>query len=112
MRTFFIWLTGILASAIVGGGVGDYLQPYGSGGFWGVLFGAFAFSCARLWLAEKKVKVTSNAQADMMCQAMILAAKNLGAKSPREAAEISRGGAFTDIEWQRHRGPWEQNWSA
>jgi hypothetical protein len=54
VRTFFIWLTGILASAIVGGGVGDYLQPYGSGGFWGILFGAFAFTCARLWLAEKK----------------------------------------------------------
>jgi hypothetical protein len=111
MRTFFIWATGILASAIICGGIGDYLQPYGAGGFWGILFGPLAFTCVRLWLAEKR-KPPAPSRADTMCQAMILAAKNLGAKSPREAAEISRGSTFTDVEWQQHRVPWEQNWSA
>jgi len=49
--------TGILASAIVGGGIGDYLQPYCFGGFWGVLFGGFAFTCARLWLVAKALRI-------------------------------------------------------
>jgi hypothetical protein len=56
MRTFGIWVFGLLASAIVGGLVGDRLYTgYGSdGGFFGVLAGMFAFACARLWLGQSR----------------------------------------------------------
>ena len=54
MRTFFIWLTGILFFMIVGGGVGDWANPYAGGAFWGALAGAMAFTCARLWLAPAR----------------------------------------------------------
>jgi len=52
VRTFGIWLFGLLASAIIGGIVGTKLEiGYGSdGGFWGALAGMLAFACTRLWL--------------------------------------------------------------
>lgn len=53
MRTFFVWFFGLFASGIAGGLVGDTMQPYNFGGFWGFFFGVSAFSCARLWLVRK-----------------------------------------------------------
>jgi hypothetical protein len=54
MRTFFIWLTGILASAIVGGFIADTVStnPYSGNGVWGALAGPLIFTCARLWLTQ------------------------------------------------------------
>jgi hypothetical protein len=37
-----------------GGLLGNHLGPNSDGGFWGVLGGAFAFACARLWLSERQ----------------------------------------------------------
>jgi hypothetical protein len=55
MRTFGIWVLGLLASAIAGGLVGDrlYTGGGGDGGAYGILAGAFAFACARLWLGQR-----------------------------------------------------------
>lgn len=55
MRTFFLWLTGILASAIVGSLVGGQLSTGYSndGAFLGMIAGPLIFTCARLWLAPK-----------------------------------------------------------
>jgi hypothetical protein len=54
MRNFFIWLTGILFSVIVGGLIGDKIGPDPGGGFWGVIAGAMAFTCARLVLTRQR----------------------------------------------------------
>lgn len=53
VRTFFIWFFGLVASAIVGGLIGDRLGGYGDG-FWGALASMAAFGCLRLWLAPRK----------------------------------------------------------
>ena len=58
MRKFWLWTFGILASAIFGGLVGDYLSPHDFGWFWGTLGGGFAFACARLWLAEREKRLS------------------------------------------------------
>lgn len=49
---------------------------------------------------------------DKICRAMIDAALQIGAKTPREAAEISLGRPFTDDEWPTYRDAWEKNWAA
>jgi hypothetical protein len=57
VRTFGIWVSGLLASAFVGGFIGSVFEsPYDythdrmfSGGIAGLL----VFTCARLWLAGK-----------------------------------------------------------
>lgn len=50
MRTFFIWLFGLLAGAIFGGILGSHLS--GDGGvLLGFLGGMLAFACFRLWFA-------------------------------------------------------------
>jgi hypothetical protein len=64
MRTFFIWLCGLLAAAIVGGTVGNLLDPspYGGVGMpFGVLGGAFAFACVTLWLAPRRSSIKTGA---------------------------------------------------
>lgn len=53
MRTLFIWLFGLLAGAIAGGIIGAALQPNQFGGFWGLILGMAAFSCAKLWAGRK-----------------------------------------------------------
>jgi hypothetical protein len=62
MRSFFIWLTGILASAIVGGLIGNLLDPnpYNGAGFWGGCAGILIFTCARLWLGQPKSNPTTH----------------------------------------------------
>lgn len=52
MRTVGIWVCGLLACACFGGLVGDALDRYGFGGFFGAVGGALAFSCARLWFVS------------------------------------------------------------
>jgi hypothetical protein len=52
-RQITLWITGLLAFSASGGLIGNALMPYG-GAFWGVVGGASAFTCLRLWLTEKK----------------------------------------------------------
>lgn len=53
MRTFFIWLTGVLASAIVLGITGNAIAPHDGGDFWGIVAGALGFTCFRLWTSKE-----------------------------------------------------------
>lgn len=50
MRTFFLWVTGILACGIVGMLVGAAISPYSDGGFFGFFAGVLGFTCLRLWI--------------------------------------------------------------
>lgn len=82
MRTFFIWLTGILRPRSSGAALAitsNHMALADFGAFYSahLLLHAFVFG-----FAEKRVKSAPNSQADMMCRAMILAAKNLGANPP------------------------------
>jgi hypothetical protein len=57
MRTFGIWVFGLLASALFGGLLASLLDtnPYTSGpgnAPLGALAGMFAFACVRLWLGQ------------------------------------------------------------
>jgi hypothetical protein len=54
MRTFAVWLFGLLAAGIFGGVIGVYLAPYYDGGALGFIGGLCAFTCARLWLGPTK----------------------------------------------------------
>ena len=60
MRTFVIWVSGLLACALIGGYLGsifDIARPtarYPNGNAYiGMIVGVLAFTCARLWFAEK-----------------------------------------------------------
>ena len=61
-------------------------------------------------MTERVPKSPTNA--DLICQTMILTAQYLGAKSPREAAEIMQGRALSESEWQNHKSSWERNWNS
>ena len=53
VRTVGIWVTGLLASAIIGFAIGAYFQRPNSpsgGALWGMLAALGIFTCARLWL--------------------------------------------------------------
>ena len=53
MRTVFIWIFGLLASAIVGGIIGSRFDADGGNYLLGgMLAGMLAFACIRLWLGE------------------------------------------------------------
>lgn len=56
MRILAIWISGLAASGIFGSTVG-YALAGDMGGFWGFLAGALAFTCFRLWTAEKPQKM-------------------------------------------------------
>jgi hypothetical protein len=47
---------------------------------------------------------------DTIAKMSIKAARLLGAKSPREAAEITAGRELSDQEWERFKSSWERNW--
>jgi hypothetical protein len=47
MRSFAVWIFGLLASMIVGGVVGICLADIGL--VWGILAGGYAFTSLRLW---------------------------------------------------------------
>ncbi len=51
-RRIAIWVFGLLASGIFGGLIGRQFAHI-EGAYWGVLGGAFAFACVRLWLADQ-----------------------------------------------------------
>lgn len=51
-RTIALWVSGIITFCIIGGGIGDHIEEYG-GAFWGIIAGASAFTCLRLWLTEQ-----------------------------------------------------------
>ena len=48
---------------------------------------------------------------DRVARIHIEAAKHLGAKTPKQAAEITAGREITPQEWDKVRGAWERNWS-
>lgn len=52
MRTFALWVFGLLASAIFGGVIGVYMDPYGGTFFFTIPGCMFAFACARLWVSK------------------------------------------------------------
>lgn len=61
MRVSFIWIFGLLGSAIIGGIIGSRFDPpYGSAenAILGFLAGMFVFACARLWLGKRERKPT------------------------------------------------------
>lgn len=47
---------------------------------------------------------------DQIAQLSIHAAKTVGAKTAREAAEITMGRQLSDIEWEKYKETWERNW--
>jgi hypothetical protein len=51
MRTFGIWIFGLLASALIGGMAANYFMGRDMDVF-GALTGMAVFACARLWLAS------------------------------------------------------------
>jgi len=55
-RTIAIWVTGLLASAIIGGLIAARLEPPDAyeWGFPGALAGMLAFACLRLWLGARR----------------------------------------------------------
>jgi uncharacterized protein YcfJ len=56
MRTFGIWVFGILASAIIGGLIGSRMDDRATGDLetiLGILAGVFTFACVRLWLGQR-----------------------------------------------------------
>jgi len=54
LRTIGIWVSGILASMIIGGAIGSLIVPYPSDApLSGFIAGAAAFTCMRLWLTEQ-----------------------------------------------------------
>lgn len=52
----------------------------------------------------------SDRNADATAQQLIEAGRLLGAKTPREAAEMAVGRELTDEEWERHKEGWQRNW--
>ena len=49
---------------------------------------------------------------DATAQTAIAMARLIGAKSAREAAEITLGHPMTDDEWMKCQEPWERNWKS
>jgi len=49
-------------------------------------------------------------RAEEVADQLIEAAKHLGAKTPREAAEITMGRVLTDEEWGRCSETWYRRW--
>ena len=45
-----------------------------------------------------------------LVDSMIKASKRLGAKTPRQAAEIASGRRYTEEEWQARREIWLRRW--
>lgn len=58
MRATAIWVCGLLACAIAGGGIGSLLHvgpiSTNNGLLFGPLAGMLAFACARLWITEPR----------------------------------------------------------
>ena len=52
MKTFFIWLFGIVICGFVGALVGEYL--YDDGKFTGFIVGLAAFACFKLWVVPER----------------------------------------------------------
>jgi hypothetical protein len=50
-RTIAIWVSGLMASTIIGGGIGAHINQF-EGTFFGMIAGPAAFACVRLWLGE------------------------------------------------------------
>lgn len=55
MRTFGIWVAGLIASAIFGGLISSQAFPTTEvAGMFGILGGLLVFTCLRLWLAAPR----------------------------------------------------------
>ena len=53
MKTFFIWLGGLVVCGFVGALIGDYLSP-GSGEFIGFIVGLVGFACFKLAVVSER----------------------------------------------------------
>ena len=52
MRTFFIWLFGLLGFGFLGATLGYLADHNGPSGAFGFCGGVMIFACIRLWLAD------------------------------------------------------------
>jgi hypothetical protein len=59
MRTFGIWVCGLLAALLIGGFIGsqfDTVYSSSSGAVFGAIAAMLVFACARLWAASGRAK--------------------------------------------------------
>jgi hypothetical protein len=110
VRTFFIWFFGLIACGFIGGIIGAQIDPYGLTGLWSFIAGLATFACLRLWIVPSARPAPKSSASDQICRASIDAAIAVGARTPREAAEITAGRPLTDQEWANHRSAWDRNW--
>jgi hypothetical protein len=56
MRTFGIWVCGLLAALLIGGFIGSQFDNAYSPvwGFWGAIAAMLVFACARLWATSNR----------------------------------------------------------
>jgi hypothetical protein len=57
MRTLLIWITGLLAGAVIGGALANIVDGFHGVDFpavWGVLGGMLVFACVRQWRSEER----------------------------------------------------------
>lgn len=60
--------------------------------------------------SNAKIKSLKTPNEDLVAKELIMAAKLLGAKTPKEAAEITLGREMSNDEWQNYRKSWDKNW--
>lgn len=60
LRTVGIWIFGLVGCAAIGGIIGVKLSPYQNDASLGLLAGACVFGCARLWLAERRLRISAS----------------------------------------------------
>ncbi len=58
LKLMTLWFSGLLACGLLGGAIGDYINPnpYAGGSVIGFLAGISAFTCARLWVKDGREK--------------------------------------------------------
>ncbi|MCF7822241.1 MAG: hypothetical protein K9M17_07375, partial [Mariprofundaceae bacterium] len=78
-------------------------------GFTVGLFQASIVFMVRKLLAPN-TKDTDLSEADLVASQAIAAAKTLGAKNAKEAAEMTAGRQITDEKWEKIKEGWEKNW--
>jgi hypothetical protein len=64
-----------------------------------------------LGLLERLFRPARQSEAEQIADAAIEAAKKLGAKAAREAAEITMGRELTVKEWAAVRATWDRRWN-
>lgn len=62
----------------------------------------FVYSCTK--------EIVLAGEREIALRSCITSARQLGAKTPREAAEIVNGGPLSDEDWAKVAGRWESAW--